>query len=525
VTRTVVVWCPDWPLVAAGVVALPSAVLKANRVVACSPSARAEGVRLRQRKREAEAACPELVIVDEDPGRDVRSFERVVSAVARFTPEIEVTRPGVCSLAARGPARYFGGEAALAAALARAGSAAASEVAAASGAAGAVPLPGTGRAVPEARVGIADTPFAARLAAREAVIVPPGETAAWLAPLPVGVLGQGQVSELLARLGVRSLGELAAMDEGVVSARLGVEGARAHRLARGLDDHRLQVGEPPLDLAVVRELEDPVDRVETVAFVAAAVAEELVARLSSRGLACTRLLVEASTEHAEELSRWWRADRAFTARAMVDRVRWQLEGWVGLSSGAPTGGITSIRLAAGEVVPDRGRQLGLLGGPGGTIERVERAAARIQGLLGHESIGTPVLTGGRSPAEQARVVPWGEPREAGPGAGQPWPGRLPPPAPSVVYRTPVEVSLRDADGQPVEVSGRGRPSGAPASLWVGPGRSLAVTGWAGPWPSDERWWDPPQHRRRARMQVLLDDGSAHVLALDRGRWLLEATYD
>jgi protein ImuB len=55
--------------------------------------------------------------------------------------------------------------------------------------------------------------------------------------------------------------------------------------------------------------------------------------------------------------------------------------------------------------------------------------------------------------------------------------------------------------------------------------SVAITGWAGPWPADERWWDPAAARRRARLQVLLDDGTAHLLVLERGQWHLEATYD
>ncbi|MHB1988684.1 MAG: DNA polymerase Y family protein [Acidimicrobiales bacterium] len=510
-SRTLVVWSPDWPLVAAGLSGEPAAVLKANRVVACSAPARSTGVRLRQAKREAEAVCAGLCFVKHDPGRDARSYEAVVAVLAGFAPEIEVTRPGVCSIPARGPARYFGGEERLAALLMRAATRAAHQVG--------------GEHAPSARVGIADTPFAARLAARESVIVGPGQTAGWLAPLPVGVLGMAWLTEFLVRIGIHRLGQFAEMDQAVVSGRLGTEGAMAHRFARGLDDHRLTLVEPPPDLSIQKELEEPVDQVETVAFVAARLAEELASRLSGRGLVCTRLLVEASTEHAEELSRWWRADRPFTARHMVDRVRWQLEGWLSLPSEGPSAGITMIRLTAGEVVPYSGRQLGFLGEPAEVAQRVERAVARIQGLLGHEAIGTAVVVGGRGPVEQARLVPWGEPRLPEAGAGRPWPGRLPPPAPAVVYTTPIEVTVRDDQGLPVEVSGRGRPSSAPARIFLGRGREQAVTAWTGPWPSDERWWDPASHRRRARMQVVLEDGSAHVLTLEKGRWAIEASYD
>ncbi len=51
---------------------------------------------------------------EEDPGTGARAFERVVTVVEDFCPEVEVLRPGMCVLAARGPARYFGGEDALA---------------------------------------------------------------------------------------------------------------------------------------------------------------------------------------------------------------------------------------------------------------------------------------------------------------------------------------------------------------------------------------------------------------------------
>ena len=112
--RTLVVWCPDWPLVAAGLADRPAVVVAANRVVASSAPARAEGVRLGQRRREAQACCPELVVVGEEPARDARSFEPVVLAVAGFTPRVELTRPGACAIPARAAARYFGGEASLA---------------------------------------------------------------------------------------------------------------------------------------------------------------------------------------------------------------------------------------------------------------------------------------------------------------------------------------------------------------------------------------------------------------------------
>jgi protein ImuB len=51
-----------------------------------------------------------------------------------------------------------------------------------------------------------------------------------------------------------------------------------------------------------------------------------------------------------------------------------------------------------------------------------------------------------------------------------------------------------------------------------------VTGWAGPWPAEERWWDAAGARRRARLQVRCESGAAHLCLIQSGRWWLEASY-
>ena len=302
-------------------------------------------------------------------------------------------------------------------------------------------------------------------------------------------------------------------------------------------------------------------------FFAVGLAEELVGRLAPHGLAATQLLVEAETEHGESLQRCWRGDRPFTARAMVDRVRWQLEGWLqGPVITAPTAGVTMLRLTVGEAVPDEGRQMDFEGGLAEASRQVERGLARVQGLLGHEAVLTAVRTGGRGPGEQIRLVPWGEEpgedrgaratgskttrsgggwparsragqappsgaaKHRGRGGAQdapPWPGRLPPPSPALVHPAPVPVEILGPDGAPVGVTGRGRCTAVPSRLvlQIAGSLSVGIMGWAGPWPADERWWDPAAARRRARLQVLLEDGTAHLLVLEQGRWRLEATYD
>jgi protein ImuB len=89
----------------------------------------------------------------------------------------------------------------------------------------------------------------------------------------------------------------------------------------------------------------------------------------------------------------------------------------------------------------------------------------------------------------------------------------------------VAATVLDAGGGPVSVDARLAVSAAPAWVTVGGAPPARVTGWAGPWPVDERWWAPAEARRVARFQVSLADGRALLLALSGSRWTVEASYD
>ena len=274
-----------------------------------------------------------------------------------------------------------------------------------------------------------------------------------------------------------------------------------------------------------------------MAFCARTLAEELHRRLDGEGVACVRVAIEAETEHGETLLRLWRHEGALSAAAIADRVRWQLDGWLnGSAVTRPSGGIARVALVPDEIVPAMGRQLGFWGGETEVDERAARVAARLQGQLGADAVRVPELRGGRHPDEQLSLVPvatvelrarrFGATTPPGPGADDrpPWPGRLPAPSPSRVPRTPWAAELHDEQGRMVNVTGRGLASAPPARLVVD-GRASSVVAWAGPWPVDERWWDGDAHRRRARFQIVTDDGLARLLALEHGRWWVTALWD
>jgi protein ImuB len=175
-------------------------------------------------------------------------------------------------------------------------------------------------------------------------------------------------------------------------------------------------------------------------------------------------------------------------------------------------------------VRNTGRQLGLWGD---TVisDRVARAALRVQAMLGHSAVTRPLLAGGRDPAQQVTLVPFGDAADPLFPAGQPWPGRLPPPSPATVYPVPLPAKVIDESGTPVTVTGRALISAPPARLSARGEPWLAITSWAGPWPVTERWWRPANTRRRARFQLVVEDGSAWLAVVQDGQWLIEAGYE
>ncbi len=519
--RTLAVWCADWPVVASGNdPSKPLAVLFANRVIASSPAARNLGVVRGLRRREAQGRCPELLVIERDSSREARSFEVVLSAVESFTPRVELTRPGRCAFPTRGPSRYFGGDEVLADLVVDEVSIALAD-----------------RTF--CRVGIADGPFAAELAARHrhrskpgATVLSPGATPAFLAPLSITTLERPDLTEVLVRLGIHSLGDFAKLPATDVLARFGDEGLRAHRLASGLDERPPDTRKPPPDLTFAAEIDPPANRVDQAAFVARSLAEQLNEALEAIGGVCLNIAIEAETEHGEHQVRLWRHEGALSAAAIVDRARWQLEGWLnGSEATRPTGGLIRLALAPEEVVAAKGRQLGFWGGATEVDERAIRALTRVQGLLGVEAVCVPEPAGGRHPGQQVRLVQVANTDltariEQGTQAQlPPWPGRLPSPAPGMVFESSVPVAVVGANGDAVAVSGRGELSGPPGRLVV-PGRPpIDIVAWAGPWPIDERWWDHRTRRRCARLQVVTADDVARLLVLEGGAWFVEALYD
>ena len=242
----------------------------------------------------------------------------------------------------------------------------------------------------------------------------------------------------------------------------------------------------------------PIDRVDAAAFAGRSLASILHRSLEASGVGCTRLAIHAVTANGKELERVWRCAEPLTEDATADRVRWQLDGWLNKRNpnDRPTAPVTLIRLRPVEVISAEALQLPLWGGVGEEDRlRARRALVRVQGLLGPEAVQMPVLSGGRGPAERITFTPLGDEPVPRADPGQPWPGQLPEPSPTVLLDDPVE--LLDVDGNPVRVTGRGLFSADPSRL-AAPGREGRLSWWAGRGPSTSGGGTRPSQGRTHR---------------------------
>ncbi|WP_144796787.1 DNA polymerase Y family protein [Microbacterium paludicola] len=502
--RHLVLWVPDWPVRAALGTAPgddPVAVMQANLVVACSASARAQGVRRGQRRRVAQTRSPGLRILPADPQQEQRVFVPVLRLLEELVPGVQPLRPGLVALRARGAARYYGGEEQAAMHLIDA-------------------LAAHGH--PGARAGVADGLFTAEQAARLAdpvLVVPQGGSREFLAPLPVQALGDEQITALMTKLGVRTLADLAALDVAHVRDRLGERGVRLHDLAAGADSRPLTPQKPEPQLAREIVFDSPLAQAEQVAFAVRQTADAVIGGLAELAQVCTEVRIDLTDDDGAVSSRAWMHPTSFEASDLVDRVRWQLEGMAAQFAATERvgAGILEVRITPTRVDDSAHHQPGLFGQ--GPEQRLHHAVSRVQAMLGHRGVVTPQVTGGRRLAERQLFQPWGDKTPHERDAALPWPGSLPPPHPSEVFAPPLPARVTAADGTAPTVDERGTLSAPPARI-----DDVPVLSWAGPWPLRERTWDAAHARMAQRFQIVDESQRAWLALWEDGAWWFEGRY-
>lgn len=186
----------------------------------------------------------------------------------------------------------------------------------------------------------------------------PATEAAWLAPLPAGLLtADPALRERLRVLGITRIGQVAALDRSAAIARFGAVGGILHDLARGLDGRPLRPRRPVERLRAEVELEPPVESVEPLRFLLRRLCGSLCTQLAARGAGVGRATLELHPEGRPLLRYEQPLPEPSAAPELLERLL-----AARLEAAPPSAPVAGLALELHGAVPAAGEQLGLFGG-------------------------------------------------------------------------------------------------------------------------------------------------------------------
>ena len=450
-------------------------------VFQATAAARRAGVVAGLTSTQAMARCPGVVLKTRSRPREQAAATMLLQCAYCFSPNIEATADGVCTLDLKG-------------------------------------LPVAGQLEPwshkvldalaqlqlQAQIGVAQTPLLAWQAARRArpfLFVSDAEE--FVAALPLEALEPaGPLLEILQTWGIRTVGAFLALGKENIAARLGPEAAELFDLATCRRARPLNLVVPAAAYEEQVEFEQPVETLEPLLFVLRRLIEQLARRLEMAflvaaelnlrlgfcsGAASERLFViPAPTSNVETL---FRVLRTYLENARADSP------------------ISSLRLAAKPGRP-ASHQFGLFDAALRDPNQFHETLARLTALLGPDRAGTPRLADSHRP-DDFRIEP-------------------------DALATPRQLEREEDDGEPPAGPAlrRFRPpipatvemrSGRPALL-----RSAAFTGpiarARGPWRLSGQWWDD-RAWERDEWDVQTRDGALFRLVRQKEDWFVDGLFD
>jgi protein ImuB len=312
----------------------------------------------------------------------------------------------------------------------------------------------------------------------------------------------------LKRWGLRTLGDLATLPSGELSARLGQAGLRCQRWARGEELRPLVPAGVEELFEASLDLEWPIDGLEPLSFVLARLLDPLCERLENgdRGAVILRvtltLVNRERHERVVELPAPMRDARVLRTLALLD-----------LESNPPPAPIDRVAVSV-DVTEGRVLQFGLFARalPSDTLATL---MARLGALMGSDRAGSPSLVDTYRPGAFAMTT-FDPPRTFTANPKSP----IPNPKPAAVlrrFRSPIPARVALEQGRPVRVTTDRR--GCAGGL---------VKRSEGPWRSSGNWWlDDGRSWNCDEWEVTLMDGATYRIsqAHDAGTWFLNGLVD
>ncbi len=298
----------------------------------------------------------------------------------------------------------------------------------------------------------------------------------------------------LARLKISRVGELAALPASGIGTRLGADGVRLHRLARGIDDSRIE--NPVIRGDRFQEcvaLDYTLDNLEPLMFLLSGAADRIVRRMDMRGL-CPgsinlTLTLEPAGFHTVGLRASGLAENPSTIATLLHRA---------LISDPPASDVTGFLLSIEPGTP-ASVQCQLFGPPAPEPRRIRELTGRLAVIVGDGGAGSPAI-------DETAVCGAPALRPFAPGAPKPAPATARPTTPVMAFRRfnpPVPADVETGDGRNRatfmhDVTGVSFGAAVAGDEQV-PSRisSATVSGRimraAGPWYADSGWWtDEPR---------------------------------
>lgn len=516
---------PDWQVVAAHMSGLidthmAGVITHGNKVISVNSWARIAGVRIGMGKREAQSLCPQALFLPSDSEREYRHFETILRALDHHVARVNVIEAGRAVFIADRAIQAEGGRENLADAIV-------GDVAQLAGC--------------EAFIGFAPNVLGALIAAESNTYIPAESGEKYLESQNLGklllVLGKGrekagfiQDIELLEHLGIHTLGDIVRLGLGSMSARFGRRGVAIWQLAHG-QNLPSNYGEFQDDvLSFIQECEPPLEHEETVLFTLKPVIDEIVNSWESRSYTGGQFDISASFSDGTCHERSWLLE-SITTKDLLDRLRWQIKSWMELQEVSSPVSRVELRISQGQY---KGTDLlSLWGHEKVHASQVERSIARIQSLLGEDTVRRAYKIGGRLPSTRFEERSWNESIPSSEYAETAWSGALPLLGPARLYSTKRTLLLKAECGHDISVGSDGEL----VCQYCAHNQELfrcipvcltyeeqeKIKDYSGPWLIEEYWWDKSRRKRRFYMQILCEN-QAYLIYWENGSWNMEGEY-
>ncbi|HEY2081357.1 MAG TPA: DNA polymerase Y family protein [Verrucomicrobiae bacterium] len=500
-------------------VALVDPKLPKPILIQLTPAARACGVCEGSTPSQAMARCAGLVIKPRSPAQEESATEVLLQTAYAFSPNIESTAPGVCTMELKGLAFH-------------------SDRNAVEQWAGKM-VEVLAQYYIEARVGLAATPELALLAARAAC----DHSGTGVSPVRIETHGQDaratrfigrafesfpistlepplEILEILRRWGIQTIGELLALGKDNIAERLGPAAVELFNRVSPDSPRPLKLIAPAEEFAEQLEFESEIETVEPLLFALRRFVEQLSRRLE------LIYLVVAEFQLQLGLSSGAKYERQFKIPAPTGNIEILFRMLqTHLETVRTDSPITLLRLSAKPAKPEA-RQFGLFESTLRDPNQFAETLARLTALCGPDRVGTPQLERTHRP-DAFKVAQAFDVAQTFQSAGSPdFPVRCPdgrlesrpnPQAGKPALPLPLR---RFRPPLPSHIEFRGeKPALLRSHVFIGP-----IVETRGPFFSSGNWWDSSRWARE-EWDVETSDGSLFRIFRSSEGCFVEGVYD